>query len=301
MKKEIKIGLVMLVVCCILGSLLLFAGTYMTSTQLWVCGGVLMFLLGGVVWDLLWCTDFHKNFSSIMGLLFAVFLALVLRSFTFEPYNIPSGSMFPTLLVGDHLFISKYAYGYSRHSFPFSLPLIPQGRIFSKNPKVGDVVVFRVTPELMPSLDRSVDYIKRVIALPGDTVQMKNGRLYLNSKEVERKFLSTVKAEIEGRDVLYTKYLETLPNGVTHEIYEINDMMKSDDTPEIKVPEGYFFAMGDNRDNSYDSRFFGVVPLTYLEGRAEIIFYSNNGNGEFWQFWKWPTFIRKERLFTKIQ
>ena len=209
--------------------------------------------------------------------------------------------MFPTLLVGDHLFISKYAYGYSRHSFPYSLPLIPKGRIFEKNPKVGDVVVFRVTPELMPSLNSSVDYIKRVIALPGDTVQMKNGRLYLNSKEVGREYLSTVKAEIEGREVLYTKYLETLPNGVTHEIYEINDMMKSDDTPEIKVPEGYFFAMGDNRDNSYDSRFFGVVPLTHLEGRAEVIFYSNNGMGEFWQFWKWPTFIRTERLFTKIK
>lgn len=239
--------------------------------------------------------------SQVGGLGLAVLLALVLRSFTFEPYNIPSGSMFPTLLVGDHLFISKYAYGYSRHSFPFSLPIIPQGRIFSKNPKVGDVVVFRVTPELIPSLETSVDYIKRVIALPGDTVQMKDGRLYLNSKMVERKYLETQKTEIEGREVLYTKYLETLPNGVTHEIYEINDLMKSDDTPEIKVPEGYFFAMGDNRDNSYDSRFFGSVPLTYLEGRAEIVFYSNNGLGAFWQFWKWPEFIRTERLFTKIK
>ncbi len=239
--------------------------------------------------------------SQVGGLILAVLLALVLRSFTFEPYNIPSGSMFPTLLVGDHLFISKYAYGYSRHSFAFSLPIIPKGRIFSKDPKVGDVVVFRVTPELMPSLESSVDYIKRVVALPGDTVQMKNGRLYLNSKEVERKYLSTVKTEIEGKEILYTKYLETLPNGVEHEIYEINDMMKSDDTPEIKVPEGYFFAMGDNRDNSYDSRFFGIVPLTYLEGRAEVIFYSNNGMGEFWQFWKWPIFIRTERLFTKIK
>jgi signal peptidase I len=219
--------------------------------------------------------------SQVGGLGLAVLLALVLRSFTFEPYNIPSGSMFPTLLVGDHLFISKYAYGYSRHSFPFSLPLIPKGRIFEKKPKLGDVVVFRVTPELMPSAETSMDYIKRVVGLPGDTVQLKNGRLYINNQEVQREYIKTEKMEIEGKDVLYTRYLETLPNGVTHEIYEINDMMKSDDTEPVTVPEGYFFAMGDNRDNSYDSRFFGVVPLTHLEGRAEIIVYSNNGEGFF--------------------
>ena len=309
MKKEIKIGLIIFAVAIILGAFLLFAGINMSTTQIWVLGVVLVFLLAAAVWELLLAyTDFFKNHSSVIGLFFAFLLAMGLRSFAFEPYNIPSGSMFPTLLVGDHLFISKYAYGYSRHSFPYSLPLIPKGRIFEKVPKVGDVVVFRVTPELMPSIERSVDYIKRVVALPGDTVQMKNGRLYLNSQEVERKYLSSVKAEIEGKDVLYSKYLETLPNGVTHEIYEINDMMQSDDTPLIKVPEGHFFAMGDNRDNSYDSRFFGVVPLTHLEGRAEVIFYSNNGTGALWQIWKWPTFfvkwpefIRKERLFTKIQ
>ena len=302
MKKEIKIGLIILAIATVLGYFLLFAGVNMSPTKLWVCWAVLMFLVAAAMWEFLFvCTGFYNKHSSAIGLLFAVLLALVLRAFTFEPYNIPSGSMFPTLLVGDHLFISKYAYGYSRHSFPYSLPLIPKGRIFEKSPKVGDVVVFRVTPELIPSLEHSVDYIKRVIALPGDTVQMKNGRLYLNSKEVERKYLSTVKIENEGREILYKKYLETLPNGVTHEIYEINDMMQSDDTPEVKVPEGYFFAMGDNRDNSSDSRFFGVVPLTHLEGKAEIIFYSNNGTGALWQIWKWPKFIRTERLFTKIK
>ncbi len=302
MKKEIKIGLIIFAVAIILGAFLLFAGINMSTTQVWVLGAVLVFLLAVAVWELLLSyTDFFKNHSSVIGLFFAFLLAMGLRSFAFEPYNIPSGSMFPTLLVGDHLFISKYPYGYSRYSFPLSLPLIPKGRIFAKNPKIGDVVVFRVTPELTPTVETAVDYIKRVVALPGDTVQMKNGRLYLNSKEVKREYLSTVKTEIEGKDVLYTKYLETLPNGVKHEIYEINDMMQSDNTPVIKVPEGYFFAMGDNRDNSYDSRFFGVVPLEYLEGRAEVIFYSNNGLGWFLEFWKWPEFIRTERLFTSIK
>lgn len=230
----------------------------------------------------------------------AILLALAIRTFAYEPYNIPSGSMFPTLLVGDHLFISKYSYGYSRHSFPYSLPLIPKGRIFEKTPKLGDVVVFRVTPKIMPSLLSSVDYIKRVVGLPGDTVQMKQGRLYINGKMVERKYLNQEQVEIDGNKVLYTKYEETLPNGVKHLIYEIDDMMKSDDTPLITVPEGHFFAMGDNRDNSYDSRFFNPVPLTHLEGRAEMIFYSNNGKGYFFQFWKWPVFVRIERLFRKI-
>lgn len=216
--------------------------------------------------------------GQVWGWLLAILLALVIRTFAYEPYNIPSGSMFPTLLIGDHLFISKYSYGYSRHSFLFSLPIIPHGRLFGKEPKLGDVVVFRVTPKIMPSLQTSVDYIKRVIGLPGDTVQMKQGRLYINGKMVERKYLNREEIEIEGNKVLYTKYEETLPNGVKHLIYEIDDMMKSDDTPLMKVPEGHFFAMGDNRDNSYDSRFFGFVPLTHLEGRAEIIFYSNTNS-----------------------
>lgn len=241
-----------------------------------------------------------STLSHIGGFLMAVFLALLIRSFAFEPYNIPSGSMFPTLLVGDHLFISKYTYGYSRHSFPFSLPIIPKGRVFEKKPNLGDVVVFRVTPEIMPSLATSVDYIKRVVGLPGDTVQMIKGRLYINGQMVPRKYLKKEEIEISGEKVLYTLYEEILPNGITHNIYEIDDIMTSDDTPLVEIPEGYFFAMGDNRDNSYDSRFFGLVPLTHLEGRAEFIFYSNNGKGFFLQFWKWPQFIRTERLLNKI-
>ncbi len=237
----------------------------------------------------------------LSGGIVAIFLALLIRSFAFEPYNIPSGSMFPTLLVGDHLFISKYAYGYSRHSFPFSLPLIPKGRVMYKEPKLGDVVVFRVTPEIMPSLSSSVDYIKRIVGLPGDTVQMKKGRLYINGQMVPRNYVKKEEVEINGEKVLYTLYEEILPGGRTHMIYEIDDVMTSDDTPLFEIPEGYFFAMGDNRDNSYDSRFFGLVPLTHLEGRAEFIFYSNNGNGWFFQFWGWNKFVRTERLLNKIK
>lgn len=239
--------------------------------------------------------------SQIVGLMAAVLLALCIRSFAYEPYNIPSGSMFPTLLIGDHLFISKYTYGYSRHSFPFSLPLIPTGRIFDKKPQLGDVVVFRVTPQIIPTLTSSVDYVKRVVGLPGDKIQMKQGRLYINGQMVEREYVKKETVHIEGQEVLYTRYIETLPNGVKHDIYEIDDMVMLDDTPEIVVPEGHFFAMGDNRDNSQDSRVFGPVPLTHLEGRAEILFYSNNGKGNFWEFWRWPDFVRTERLFTKIK
>ncbi len=239
---------------------------------------------------------------NVSGLLWAAVLAMAIRIFWFEPYNIPSGSMIPTLLIGDYLFITKYDYGYSRHSFPFSLPIIPKGRLFDASPKQGDVVIFRMTPEIQPQLSTSIDYIKRVIALPGDTVQMKEGRLYINDKLVERKFIGMEKMKIEtGQEITYHKYTETLPNGVKHTIYEINDELKADNTDKITIPNGYFFAMGDNRDNSLDSRFFGAIPLVNLEGKARFIFYSNNGEGSFWQLWKWHRFIRWDRLMDKIK
>ncbi len=246
--------------------------------------------------------DEKKGFwSNFWGFFWAIMIALGIRAFWFEPYNIPSGSMIPTLLVGDYLFITKYDYGYSRHSFPFSLPIIPNGRVFDKMPEQGDVVVFRMTPEIQPSLPSSIDYIKRVIALPGDTVQMINGRLYINGALVDRKWIGTEKMIVDnGQEVTYNKYIETLPNGVKHTIHEISDTTQADYTDKITVPEGYFFAMGDNRDNSLDSRFFGPVPLVNLEGKARFIFYSNNGNGQFWQFWKWGDFVRTERIFNKL-
>lgn len=235
-----------------------------------------------------------KNGSGWMGLLLAVLAALTIRSCAFEPYNIPSSSMVPTLLVGDYLFISKYPYGYSRHSFPLSIPFIPKGRLFDTPPKRGDVVIFKE-----PQGNR-VDYIKRVIGLPGETVEMRHGRLYINGELIERKYIGQERYTTEQGNMLYTRYTETLPEGIKHTIYELGDNMQYDNIGPITIPAGHYFMMGDNRDNSADSRYFGTVPAVNLEGRAEFIFYSNNGNGYIFQFWKWGDFLRLERFFTKI-
>lgn len=233
--------------------------------------------------------------SNLFGITLAVLAALGIRSLFIEPYNIPSSSMVPTLLVGDYLFITKYDYGYSKHSFPLSLPLIPKGRIFASIPERGDVVVFKVPT------DNKTDYIKRVIGLPGDTVQMKQGRLYINNQLVERTFINTETHATEGGTHRYTRYIETLPNGRQHFIYERSDDMQADDTPPVYIPHGYYFMMGDNRDNSSDSRFFGVVPFENLEGKARFLFYSNNGKGNAYEFWKWGDSLRLERFFTGIK
>lgn len=229
------------------------------------------------------------------GLVVAVLLALTIRSCAYEPYNIPSSSMVPTLLVGDYLFISKYPYGYSRHSFPFSLPFVPKGRIFANPPKTGDIVVFKE-----PTSNR-VDFIKRIIGTPGDKIQMKNGRLYINGQMLNRRLIGQEMHTTEQGQMLYTRYIETLPNGLEHPIFELGDNMQYDETPEYTVPENHYFMMGDNRDNSSDSRYFGFVPYENLEGRAEFIFYSNNGEGYFFQFWKWGDILRLERFFTGIK
>ena len=234
-------------------------------------------------------------FSELKGILWAVLIALFLRSVAFEPYNIPSSSMVPTLLVGDYLVVTKYDYGYSKHSFPFSLPIIPKGRIFADEPKQGDVVVFKVPT------NNSVDYIKRVIGLPGDKVQMIDGRLFINDKMVERKKISEEYWTIEDEGLVhYTKYLEILPNGTEHLIYEQSDTKIQDNTEAFFVPEGHYFMLGDNRDNSKDSRWFRFVPFQNLIGKARFIFYSNNGKGDVWQFWKWKDSLRLERFFEGI-
>ena len=233
--------------------------------------------------------------SNVRGLFWALLIALAIRSLIFEPYNIPSSSMVPTLLIGDYLFVSKYDYGYSRHSFPLSVPLVPRGRIFADEPQRGDIVIFK-----LPT-DNKTDYIKRVIGLPGDRIQMAGGRLYINDKLVEREKIAEEDwvVEVEGL-VHYTKYLETLPNGVQHLIYEQGDNKILDDTDVFTVPENHYFMMGDNRDNSSDSRTFGFVPAQNLEGKARFIFYSNNGAGAFWQFWKWGDSLRLERFFKRL-
>ena len=229
--------------------------------------------------------------------LVAVVLALLIRTFLFEPFNIPSGSMKPTLLVGDYLFVSKPAYGYSRYSFPFGLAPI-QDRVWDKMPERGDVIVFK-----LPT-NKSVDYIKRLIGLPGDTIQVRGGRLFINGKVVQRDALGIKSVQNDdGRDVMTTEYTETLPGGAVHSIYEENDSGPLDDTPLFTVPEGHFFMMGDNRDNSQDSRVqqvVGFVPFENLVGRADFIFFSTDGTASLFQFWKWPFAMRYHRFFNDI-
>tara|TARA_R110002094_G_scaffold36870_3_gene49570 strand:+ start:1512 stop:2357 length:846 start_codon:yes stop_codon:yes gene_type:complete len=227
----------------------------------------------------------------------AVIIALIIRTFVFEPFNIPSSSMRPTLLVGDYLFVSKYEYGYSRHSFPFGVGGF-EGRIMSKMPERGDVIVFK-----LPS-NTSVDYIKRVVALPGDTVQVIGGRLYINDERVERDVVGIKDYKGDnGGTVKVQHYIETLPGGVMHDIYEVGDSERLDNTEKYRVPDGHVFAMGDNRDNSMDSRVLehvGYIPVENIVGRAERLFFSTNGKARIFEIWKWPVSIRYNRLFDSV-
>jgi signal peptidase I len=231
----------------------------------------------------------------------ALLIAVVVRTFVFQPFNIPSGSMIPTLLVGDFLFVSKYAYGYSKYSIPFS-PDLFQGRILGVAPKQGDVIVFKLPR------DNSTDYIKRLIGLPGDTIQMKEGRLYINGTIVPREPIAKERTEdYYGRDGEVPTYKETLPNGVTHTIIEIQgDTGFNDNTEVFKVPPNSYFMMGDNRDNSTDSRVppdqggVGFVPFENLVGRAELIFFSNGLGEPAWKVWEWPWTVRWNRIFKRV-
>lgn len=228
---------------------------------------------------------------------YAVLIALFIRTVFAEPFSIPSGSMIPTLLVGDYLFVSKMSYGYSKHSLPLSMPLI-KGRIFYTQPERGDVIVFK-----MPS-DNKTDYIKRLIGLPGDKVQMKEGRLYLNGERVERKSEGEyVMRDEAGKAMRFEKYTEILPNGVQHPILEVSDTGVFDDTEEFTVPEDHFFMMGDNRDNSLDSRSVkvGFVPKNNLVGKAKFLFFSHDDSVAWWQIYKWPMAVRWSRLFNGIK
>lgn len=230
-------------------------------------------------------------------IVYAVLIALFIRSFFIEPFSIPSGSMIPTLLVGDYLFVSKMSNGYSRHSLPLSIPLI-KGRIFYTEPKRGDVLVFK-----MPS-DNKTDYIKRLIGLPGDRIQVKDGRLYINGNMMERiKEEEYVMRDASGKAMRFTKYTEVLPEGFKHPIIEASDMGPFDNTEEFIVPEDHFFMMGDNRDNSLDSRSIkvGFVPKVNLVGKAKFLFFSNDGSAAWWQIWKWPMAVRWSRLFDGIK
>ena len=230
-------------------------------------------------------------------IIIAVAIALCLRTVGYEPFNIPSGSMIPTLLVGDYLFVSKMSYGYSRHSLPFSLPLIP-GRIMFTEPERGDVAVFK-----LPT-DNSTDYIKRIVGLPGDKIQVKHGILHINGKAVKRDRAGefVIHDAWTGRFTRIPRFLETLPNGRKHYILEATDDGFADNTSVYTVPEGHYFGMGDNRDHSKDSRFLddvGFIPRENLVGRAEIKFFSVDGSA--WKFWQWGTSLRTERFFEGIE
>lgn len=230
----------------------------------------------------------------------ALLLAVVLRTLLVQPFSIPSGSMMGTLLIGDYLFVSKYAYGYSRHSVPYSL--IPfRGRIFEGKPEQGDIAVFKLPR------DPSTDYIKRVVGLPGDTIQMINNVLHINGTPVKREKVEDFEmTDRAGRVQKITRYRETLPNGKTYLTLDLVPNARSDNTVPFIVPEGHYFMMGDNRDNSTDSRFqgdggVGFVPLENFVGRAEFLFFSLKEGTSAWQIWKWPTDLRFERLFNGLK
>jgi signal peptidase I len=249
----------------------------------------------------------------------ALVIALVVRTFAFQPFNIPSGSLIPTLLIGDYLFVSKYAYGYSKYSLPFS-PNLFSGRILGVPPKRGDVVVFKLPR------DETTDYIKRVVGLPHDKIQVKEGRLIINGYVVPRQSVGTYPTlSAFGKDIQVPYYEETLPGldvnhpevgAVTHRIIQRDgDNGFYDNTQTFEVPDNEYFMMGDNRDNSLDSRVspeqggVGYVPFENLEGRAEIIFFSIKtlvgSNGEetepAWQFWRWPWTVRWDRIFMRVR
>lgn len=236
---------------------------------------------------------FHESWTFII--LLCIGFPLLFRSLAYAPFHIPSGSMKPTLLVGDFLFVSKSSYGYSKYSFPLS-PDLFSGRLLGEKPKRGDIVVFR------PPSDTKTDYIKRLIGLPGDTIQMVNGELYLNGEKVKRVEDGVFEdaGEEDSRPRTIKRYIETLPNGVSYHIIDDINGSSTDNTPLYKVPEGHYFMMGDNRDHSADSRtrVVSYVPEENLVGRGDIIFFSTSSH--FWEVWKWPTHVRPERVFTVL-
>jgi len=232
-------------------------------------------------------------------IIYAGLIAVGIHTFLFEPFFIPSGSMVPTLLVGDYLFVNKFTYGYSHFSLPFS-PDFFSGRILGRVPPRGAVVVFR------PPGEPDTDFIKRVIGLPGDSIQVTNGQLLINGKQIPRVDMGNFSDDSDGMGgpVIAREYTETLPNGVAHSILKREDDGFANNTPVYNVPAGDLFMMGDNRDDSEDSRFMdgpvGFVPIENVVGPADMIFFSIDLQYPFYEFWEWPFEIRWNRMFHAI-
>jgi signal peptidase I len=237
----------------------------------------------------------NELLETVIVIIEALVIALVFRTFLYQPFSIPTASMQSTLMIGDYFIANKWAYGYGKYSFPVPLPI--NGRFLEfGQPQRGDVVVFNnISGE---------DYIKRLIGMPGDTVQVKQGRLYINDVMVERKEIGKgTDTDSAMQTVPVTIYEETLPNGVTHVIQEISDDQPLDNTAVYTVPAGHYFMMGDNRDRSADSRVLsqvGYVSSDQLIGRADARFFSIKNNLPPWQLWEWPANVRWDRMFTAI-
>ncbi len=235
------------------------------------------------------------NLKTVMG---ALLIAILIRSLIIQPFYIPSSSMEPTLLIGDRIFVSKYSYGYSKHSFPFS-PNFSNNRFLFKSPEQGDLIVFK-TPA-----DNRTDYIKRLIGRAGDEIQFVDGNLFINGSKVIREEIKITEPIRCGNFILETNtFIETLPNGVKY-LVSYNKQGTLKNTKKYIVPKDHLFLMGDNRDCSKDSRFLddvGYVNILNLVGEAKIIFFSNDTkNGSLLKFWNLQNSFRFERTFQKLK
>lgn len=245
----------------------------------------------------------HKDtlWENVKALIYAILLAVLIRTLWLQPFHIPSGSMIPTLLIGDNLFVSKTAYGYSRFSIPFGGTIdYFSGRIWAAEPKLGEIAVFRSVVE------PDTDYIKRVIGTPGDRIQMREGILYINDVQCPVEPHGEFTTVDDNKPILKAaQFIETLPNGVKHLIIKQVPFGEGtyDNTPVYQVPEGHYFMMGDNRDGSNDSRaqqVVGYIPFDYFVGRASFIFFSTGGHIALWEIWKWPFTAHYDRIFNGI-